>query len=307
MAICLICKSSEVALWSSVRDEEYQTLELATFQYFHCANCSVISISPTLEDKLNQIYPDNYYSFNSDGYNFLFKIKFYLDSRSFRKLRTHFNSKDLQMLDIGGGIGKLSSLVINALPDFRIKSTIVDLDEEAGKEASLHGHQYVRAAFKNADFENNFDLILAFNILEHVENPEEFLEKIYKSLNPGGLCLIQTPNFDSLDAKLFRKLYWGGLHAPRHFVLFDEESLVKLVKKTSFRILSQTRVPGGPFWSYSLLGTLNSLRNRDPKKPLYKAFGYTALTGIFTAFDFARRPIMGTSQQLIVCQKSDAI
>jgi 2-polyprenyl-3-methyl-5-hydroxy-6-metoxy-1,4-benzoquinol methylase len=305
MAQCLVCKSTEVDLWTSVRDEEYQTLELATFRYFLCAKCSVISIFPTLEDHLGEIYTPNYYSFNSDGYNLLFKIKFYLDSRNFQKLHKYFNSRDLQMLDIGGGIGKLSSLVINALPDFRFNSTIVDLDEDAGKIANLEGHQYVKAAFKNAHFDRKFDLILAYNILEHVEDPVAFLDKISSSLNVGGICLIQTPNFDSLDAKLFRSRYWGGLHAPRHFVLFNEESLVESVEKASLRILRHTRIPGGPFWSYSIIGTLNSLRKRDPKKPLYKAHGYTILTGIFTAFDFARRPLMRTSQQLIVCQKSD--
>jgi 2-polyprenyl-3-methyl-5-hydroxy-6-metoxy-1,4-benzoquinol methylase len=305
MAACLICKSTEVAIWSSVRDEEYQTFDLTRFNYYLCTFCSVISLFPTLENELERIYPENYYSFNSEGYNLLFKVKFYLDSKRFRKLRNHFTSKDLQMLDIGGGIGKLSSLVISALPEFRITSTIVDLDEEAGNLAKLNGHQYVKAAFKDANFNSKFDLILAFNILEHVENPEAFLDKIYESLNPGGLCLIQTPNFKSLDATLFKNLYWGGLHAPRHFVLFDENSLSRSVRKASLKILSQTRIPGGPFWSYSIFGTLNSIRDRDPRKPLYKAFGYTVFTGLFTLFDFMRRPLMGTSQQLVVCKKSD--
>ena len=301
---CLICKSTHLEIWSTVRDEEYQTLEFATFQYFFCESCQVISLVPPLEDQLDAIYPHNYYSFNTEGYNLLFKIKFFLDSRRFRKLRGYFASRDLQMLDIGGGIGKLSSLVVNALPHLTIRSTIVDLDQEAGKIASSQGHNYIRSTFQDAHFEFKFDLILAFNILEHVADPTAFLDKVYSSLNPGGLCLIQTPNFDSLDAKLFRNRYWGGLHAPRHFVLFDEESLVKAVEGASLKILKHTRIPGGPFWSSSILGTLNLLRNRNPNKPLYRAFGYVLLTGLFTAFDFARRPFMTTSQQLIVCQRS---
>ena len=303
MVQCVVCKSIEVTVWSSVRDEEYQTLGLSTFNYYFCSTCRVIFLFPTLENQLNEIYPPDYYSFNTDGYSLLFKIKMFLDSRSFRKLHWYFKKRNLRMLDIGGGIGKLSTLVINALPEFSIESTIVDLDEEAGKKAISHGHHYVKAAFEDAHFERKFDLILALNILEHVPDPAEFLDKVNNSLNVGGLCIIQTPNFASLDAKLFRRMYWGGLHAPRHFVIFDEHSLVKSVEGASLRILSHTRIPGGPFWSYSLLGTLNALRNRHPKKPLYKAFGYTFLTGLFTAVDFVRRPFMGTSQQLIICQK----
>jgi SAM-dependent methyltransferase len=43
-----------------------------------------------------------------------------------------------------------------------------------------------------------FDLIVAFEILEHIqpEQTERFLSGLAESLNPGGTCLISTPNHD---------------------------------------------------------------------------------------------------------------
>jgi 2-polyprenyl-3-methyl-5-hydroxy-6-metoxy-1,4-benzoquinol methylase len=303
MPICLVCKSNNVEVWSVVRDEEYHTFKGENFHYYLCKNCRVISLSPTLENKLDVIYPSNYYSFNNDGYNILFKVKFFLDARNFRKLSIYFEKKSLRMLDVGGGIGRLSSIVKNSLPNLQIDSTIVDLDEQAGERALLEGHNYVKSSFEDAKFDEKFDLILAFNILEHVPDPIEFMNQVYDSLNDGGICLLQTPNFDSLDAKLFKKKYWGGLHAPRHFVLFDEKSLADVIKGSSLKIIKQSRVPGGPFWSYSILGTLNHMRNVYISTPLYNAKSYTLLTALFSAFDFFRRPLMKTSQQLVICQK----
>jgi len=305
VAKCLVCNFNNVKIWSRVRDEEYQTLELKIHEYFICEICNVISIFPTLEQKLNEIYPSNYYSFNSDGYNFLFKIKFALDTRFFKKLRQYLPLDSVKMLDIGGGIGKLSSLAVNAFSDLKVDSTIIDLDDSAGKRANSQGHKYIKGAFEDTHLNSNYDLILAYNIIEHVPDPNAFLTKIYNSLELGGICVIQTPNYNSLDARLFKNSYWGGLHAPRHFVLFDERSLITAVDRAGLSLLEQKKIPGGPFWSYSILGSINASLKRNPGKALYTAFGYTALTGIFTAVDFIRGLFMQTSQQLIVCQRRD--
>ena len=187
MPICLVCKSNNVEVWSVVRDEEYHTFKGENFHYYLCENCRVISLSPTLENKLDVIYPSNYYSFNSDGYNILFKVKFFLDARNFRKLSVYFEKKSLRMLDVGGGIGRLSSIVKSSLPNLQIDSTIVDLDERAGERALLEGHNYVKSSFEDAKFDEKFDLILAFNILEHVPDPIEFMNQVYDSLNDGGI------------------------------------------------------------------------------------------------------------------------
>jgi len=41
---------------------------------------------------------------------------------------------------------------------------------------------------------NSFDLVISFQVIEHIKNDRLFLEEIGRLLRPGGKCLISTPN-----------------------------------------------------------------------------------------------------------------
>jgi len=64
-----------------------------------------------------------------------------------------------------------------------------------------------------------FDLIMMLNLIEHVRDPVAVLQKMKRHAGADGLILIKTPNYDSLDARIFRHRNWVGLHCPRHWVI----------------------------------------------------------------------------------------
>src|SRR6266404_1383353 len=39
-----------------------------------------------------------------------------------------------------------------------------------------------------------FDLVVAFEIIEHLENPQVFLKEMDRVLGPGGILIVSTPN-----------------------------------------------------------------------------------------------------------------
>lgn len=41
--------------------------------------------------------------------------------------------------------------------------------------------------------DNSFDLIICYHILEHIDNDIKAMKELYRVLNQGGTCLIQTP------------------------------------------------------------------------------------------------------------------
>jgi SAM-dependent methyltransferase len=42
--------------------------------------------------------------------------------------------------------------------------------------------------------DQSFDSIVTFQVIEHIQNDELFLQEIYRVLRPGGVALITTPN-----------------------------------------------------------------------------------------------------------------
>ncbi len=41
---------------------------------------------------------------------------------------------------------------------------------------------------------NSYDVVICFQVLEHIKNDVEFLKDIYRVLKPGGILLLTTPN-----------------------------------------------------------------------------------------------------------------
>jgi 2-polyprenyl-3-methyl-5-hydroxy-6-metoxy-1,4-benzoquinol methylase len=288
--------------FACAEDVEYFTSD-RTIDYRHCRACGILFADPMLSDRLAQIYPANYYSFAPTRRSFAETVKTMLDRRFLRRLTQKIAGPELRVLDVGGGTGWLLDQI--RICDPRITATeVVDIDEKAGAIARAKGHSYFLGPFETFETNQRFDLILMLNLVEHVARPDLMLEKARSLLAPGGRIVIKTPNFDALDARLFRHRSWGGYHAPRHFILFTKESFTKLASGSGLSIATFAYTQGAPFWSISTLNELRRLglvkgsKDRPliyhPVMPLFQA--------AFAAFDFARRPFGRLSQMLFVLQ-----
>ena len=63
--------------------------------------------------------------------------------------------------------------------------------------------------------------------------------------------MIETPNTNSLDYKIFKKKHWGGYHAPRHWYIFEPKTIKFLQKKLNFKILSMHPYTMSNFWVWT--------------------------------------------------------
>ena len=48
-----------------------------------------------------------------------------------------------------------------------------------------------------------FDLLTAFQVIEHVPDADEMIASCHKLLKPGGWIVITTPMVDSLQSQIF--------------------------------------------------------------------------------------------------------
>lgn len=101
--------------------------------------------------------------------------------------------RGMRVLDIGSGSGGFYEI----LQREGCKFEYVGLDLDPTIVNFANSHFNVRS-FKNQKFEDHrprkkYDLIVAFEVLEHVDNPGEFVERIHQMLNPRGVFIGTTP------------------------------------------------------------------------------------------------------------------
>jgi 2-polyprenyl-3-methyl-5-hydroxy-6-metoxy-1,4-benzoquinol methylase len=302
---CPICGGSGT-LYAVAEDTEYFTSD-RSFAYAHCAHCDVLYVDPMLKDRLGEIYPKNYYSFQTaEGRSPVTAVKEWLDARAFRALLRSIPGEGLKTLDVGGGVGNLSTLMRKI--DGRVTRTqIVDIDPAAKAAAEQSGHDYFCGRFEDYDTSERYDVILMLNLIEHVADPVGMLAKARSLISKRGVLYIKTPNFRSFDARLFRHRNWGGYHCPRHFVLFNKASFMAACARAGLAVVEFSYTQGAPFWTHSLLNLLREqgLVRLSRERPSY----YHPLTPVLqvasAAFDFARKPFAPLSQMIVTLKTAD--
>jgi SAM-dependent methyltransferase len=80
-----------------------------------------------------------------------------------------------------------------------------------------------------------FDVVTAFEVLEHLRNPGDLFQDAACLLEPGGLLYITTPNYNSLLRFLERDRF-AMVAYPDHLCLFTSGSLRRLAARHNFRI-----------------------------------------------------------------------
>jgi len=119
-----------------------------------------------------------------DRYNAYLKKQYQIDS----------NPTSLPMLVLEAGGGSFSHF---SLPEGSVSISLdIDLDQLQRNEqadmrlcADLHSLPMK---------ENSLDMVICFNVIEHLEDPERALNNIARTLKPGGLLLLGCPNLASV-------------------------------------------------------------------------------------------------------------
>jgi len=302
---CLACGSTEAEQWAEARDVEYKSVP-ERFAYYHGRARDALSIDPVPADRLSQIYPSSYYSFHPTPRGTVYRVKDWLDRRWFRRIAAGIPGTTLAALDIGGGNGQQSSTLRAADPRIQ-RTVIVDFDEQAESAARALGHEYVRGRIEESAVVGNFDLILLLNLIEHVHDPLAVLCKARSLLTPDGRLVIKTPNYHSLDARLFRRRNWGGYHCPRHWVLFSRDSFQRLAERAGLRIVASSYTQGAPFWAISVLAWLEERGavTITTARPVWTHPLYAPLAGAFAALDVARGAVAPLSQMTFSLARAD--
>ena len=98
--------------------------------------------------------------------------------------------------------------------------------------------------------DNEFDTILLSDVLEHLYEPIQLWEEMYRILSPHGKVLLNTPFF-----------YW--LHEiPHDYYRYTEHILQYMAESTGFRIIELDSFGGGPVIILDILSKMFSINKK---------------------------------------------
>lgn len=128
--------------------------------------------------------------------------------------------------------------------------TGVDYLEQDAHELNARGYNIVPGNVLVDEPPGQFDVVVAGDLIEHLENPFRLLTYMEQALRPGGVAVITTPNcfFPGQLATIIGRR--APIINPEHVLFFDPFTFVKLVERSPLRVarVEWLDLSWWPFW-----------------------------------------------------------
>ncbi len=136
------------------------------------------------------------------------------------------------ILDIGAYCG----LLLKEANDMNIHGIGIDPSHWAAKIAkNKFNIDVLVGTINDYPLKNQFfDLITLVDVIEHINNPVEYIQYISSHQKSGDVLLIVTPDFGSPTSKLLKKNWWHV--RPAHISYFTTKSINNLLNKYGYNI-----------------------------------------------------------------------
>lgn len=233
---CKICNGSLRPWKKKLFDDRHGYQDY--FEVLKCQNCGFGQTSPQLPSKkIADIYA-KYYPWQKTDVSEV-RISDFKKPNPFLIWRKglYINGQYLvrpnsKVLDVGCGLGY--SLL--ELKNIGCEAYGIDPDPNALKLTKKFNLKFKRSFITDNPFPKvKFDYIIANQVLEHTNNPMEFLTTCKGRLTKNGRIILSFPNTNSLT-RYFLGNNWLHWHIPYHLNFFTKKSIKILANKSGLTI-----------------------------------------------------------------------
>jgi glycosyltransferase involved in cell wall biosynthesis len=180
------------------------------------------------------------------GENTIYK-KADLYSSYAQKIRWIEREKPGRVLEIGTGTGELTA----EMTRLGCAVTGIEQDPQMVKISSRYCEQMVVGDIETMDLSGlaGYDAIVFGDVLRHVRNQREILQKVHKLLSPGGRVLLSLPNVSNIWVRLFLLLFGRSDHSrigildDIHLRFFTLKTIKQLANESGFNVISVDVAP----------------------------------------------------------------
>jgi 2-polyprenyl-3-methyl-5-hydroxy-6-metoxy-1,4-benzoquinol methylase len=247
---CAICNSlgnSEV-IYESTVDSNSFTPEIFSarrlpdrkyYQWVICNKCGLYRSDPVSDIDLSDLYKKSSFDYSNELHGL---------SNSYKKIvsKTCQNPTGKTLIEIGGGNG----FFLEEAMDMGFKS-VMEIEPSINAYNSAKPELkkfFIVDMLKPGLIEDEIaDIVVIFHVLDHLTDPSEVLNLIYRMLKPGGSICIAVHNVNSISAKVLGNK--SPIFDVEHTYLYSKKTIQKLLINSGFKKVKASHYKN----SYSLM------------------------------------------------------
>ncbi len=247
--ICVICGSNTSKIIANkVRD----SLKHKIIQCIKCSHVQLFPVPSREEDK--KFYDNNQQEKNLNPSISLqeHRKKKIIDTKKRFELISKIYKKNDRILEIGSGHGFLLEKMNESGFDV-IGLEVSKERRKISKKVTKCKILNINLMDKNIDI-GKFDLIVFFQVLEHISDSETFLKNLKNILKKKGTLIIEVPNYNDFQIELnttYKKWHFQNAHI--HY--FTPKILKKILQKSGFnniKIMGMQRYGIGNMFNWKI-------------------------------------------------------
>lgn len=236
---CKFCNSNQII---SVRNVPSPSVN-CEYTLCQCNNCKCRFFDINEHDvDIEDVNEEQSISHNKKGTVSFKKSPYW--SRQVHRIEQICGGRITSILDVGCRTGDF-------LMHFseNIKREGVELSKSSCEIADKRGLKVYKAFVENIEFENPYDIVTCYAILEHLLYPIVFLEKLPSLVASGGVLVIMIPTHECLKRRFldnYTSINWHMYSPPGHLNLFSKNYLDQQLS-TNFKLVNRYWTSGGMF------------------------------------------------------------
>lgn len=204
---------------------------------WHCPACeyrpehdgNIPIFSPDFSND-NNTYSSEFY----ENLSILENGHFWFEARKWLLLwiMKKYFSNSQNFLEIGSGTGIILKHFESHLPELELYGCDLLIEGIRFTKQRVASATMLQMDARNIPFEREFDVIGAFDIIEHVEEDETIISQMYSAVKPGGGIIISVPQHQFLWSTYDELSY--------HKRRYNRSDLVNKVQKAGFYVVKTT-------------------------------------------------------------------
>lgn len=230
--ICVLCNTQAVRTYQGMSGY----VEGTQFDVYECQNCLTSFVDPmsNLKEQYDIVYGgDSTKDSNTDYYYYLatgtkqlkhplkdlsnFSAIFWAVVKTVKDVDIKLGAK---ILENGSGLGYLTYALNKVGYDCEgldYSDTAIDFAND------FFGRKFTQGTIESfsEDHEDMYDVVIATEVIEHVVDPNSFIENSLRVLKPGGMLIITTPIKDIHP----KGTIWATEPAPVHLWWYTEKGI----------------------------------------------------------------------------------